>query len=231
MTGSIEALVLAIALFVVSHVAMSGSRVREPIVRRIGEGPFRGLYSVVSLVLIVWVSMAYNAAPYVDVWEPGTALRHLSLTVMAFACVFVVCGLATPNPTLAAGDSAAIAANGPVGIFKVTRHPMMWGLGLWGIAHLAANGDGASIVLFGALTALALVGPLSIEARKRRQLGPVWEAYSAETSYVPFAALIAGRTRVGLGEIGWARIAGGLVLYAVLLFAHPWAFGVDPLAV
>lgn len=227
MMGTIGHVALSVALFVGGHFLLSAPPIRRPLVRVLGEWPFLGLYSVVALVLFVWVLLAYGAAPVVPVWTPPTALRHVSLSVMPFACILLVAGVTTSNPSLAGVDSGAIAGRGPIGILKITRHPVMWGIGLWGIAHLLANGDAGGMILFGGMTVLALGGALAIDAKKRVALGDAWETYCAQTSYLPFGAVLSGRTRVGLGEIGYARLALGVVLYGVLLAVHGSLFGVD----
>ena len=209
MTSTLWGLTLSMTLFVVSHLALSGPAVRPRLVAALGENGFRGAYSIVSIVLIVWVAKTYAGAPFVEIWFPPTALRHLSLSVMPFAFILLVGGLTTPNPTLAMANTAAIAGRGPTGMLKITRHPMMWGIALWGITHLLAKGDAASLILFGGMTVLALVGARAIDAKKERQLGDRWTAYEAETSFVPFVALAAGRTQLGFGEIGWWRIGLG----------------------
>ena len=228
MTGSVWHVAIATLLFVGSHFALSSPPLRRSLVATVGEKPFLVLYSLLSLVLISWASIAYGEAPVVEVWTPPTGLRHLSLTIMPFACILLVAGLTTPNPTVAAVDGRAIAARGPVGILKVTRHPMLWGFGLWGIAHLLANGDAAGMVLFGGITVLALGGARAIDAKKDVTHEPAWEAFCEKTSYWPLAAILSGRTRVSLGEIGWWRLALGIVLYVVLIMVHGWLFGVDP---
>jgi uncharacterized membrane protein len=229
MSGTLGDLALAMALFVGSHFAFSSPPVRRPLVAVIGEKLFLGLYSVVALTLITWVVIAYQQAPAITVWSPPTATKHLALTIMPVACVLVVAGASTANPTVVAADGRTIAAAGPVGILKVTRHPVMWGFGLWGIAHLLANGTAAAMLLFGGMTVLALGGALAIDAKKRTAFGECWDAYCAATSYLPFAAMIGGRTRLKLAEIGYVRIAGGLILYGLLLALHPWLFGVSPM--
>ena len=229
MTGSLLHLALASMLFVGSHVVLSIGTVRAPLVAAVGEPLFRGVYSILALALIVWMVMAYNAAPYVEVWTPATGWRHLSLTLMVPAAILVVGGITTPSPTSAGTDTRDVAARGPKGLTKITRHPMMWGIGLWGVSHLLANGDAAAMVLFASLTALALLGPLAIDARRRAGMGDDWERFAGKTSYLPFAAMAAGRTRLRLREIGWWRLGLGITLYAVLLTAHPWLFGVNPL--
>jgi uncharacterized membrane protein len=228
-TGSLLHLALASLLFVGSHIVLSSGAVRPPLVAAIGEPLFRGLYSIVALALIVWMVMAYNAAPDLGIWYPATGWRHVSLTLMVPAAILVIGGITTPNPTSAGTDTREMAARGPRGFTRITRHPMMWGIGLWGISHLLANGDAAGMLLFGSLTALALLGPLAIDAKRRASMGAEWERFAAETSYLPFAAMAAGRTRLRFSEIGWWRLGLGLALYAVLLWGHPWLFGVNPL--
>jgi uncharacterized membrane protein len=227
MTGTVAMVALSVVLFVASHLVLSYPPLRARLVAGIGETAFRAVYSVLALALLVWVAMAYRDAPIVAVWSPPIGLMHLSLAIMPFACVFVVAGISTPNPTAIGGERAEVLAAGPRGILKVTRHPVMWGFALWGIAHLLANGDASSIVLFGGITLLALVGARGQDAKKRQHLGTAWQTFAAQTSFVPFAA--ARRTRPSLGEIGWWRIALGLALYALLLWLHPWLFGVSPL--
>ncbi len=221
---------LAMAMFVGSHLLLSAPPLRAPLVARLGELGFRAAYSVISLVLIVWIVKAYSAAPVIDVWLPPIALRHLSLTIMPLAFILVVAGVSTPNPAAIGPAPDAAAARGPVGIMSVTRHPVMWGIALWGIVHLLANGDAAGMILFGGMTLLALLGARAQEAKKRAQQGAAWDAYAAQTSYLPFAALIAGRTRLRWEQIGWWRIGLGLACYGIfLVWVHPWLFGISPL--
>lgn len=177
----------------------------------------------------MWVARAYVDAPIEVLWTPPIGLRHLSLLIMPFACILLAAALSTANPAAIGTDRPEIAARPPAGILKVTRHPLMWGIALWGAAHLLANGDAASILLFGGMTVLALAGSRAQDAKKRLQLGADWEAFAARTSYLPFAAVAQGRARVTFRDIGWWRIALGLGLYALLLALHPWLFGVSPL--
>lgn len=229
MTGTLLSLVFAMLLFVGSHLALSAGPLRDPLVARIGEKPFRGLYSALSLLLLGWVALAYRDAPVIDAWIPPIGLQHLALLIMPAACVLLVAGLSTRNPLAIGGDGPGMLKAGPTGILKVTRHPVMWAFALWGIAHLLANGDLASMLLFGGITLLALVGAGAQEAKKRRRSGSDWQAFAARTSYLPFAAVLGGRSRLSFAEIGWWRIALGLVVFALLLWLHPWLFSVSPL--
>ena len=76
---------------------------------------------------------------------------------------------------------------------------------------------------------LALIGAAAQDARRRLQFGAEWQRFTERTSYLPLAALLAKRTRLTSGEIGWWRIGLGLGVFAVLLWLHPWLFAVNPL--
>jgi uncharacterized membrane protein len=115
------------------------------------------------------------------------------------------------------------------GVVRITRHPFLWGVGLWAAGHLMVNGDTASFLLFGSLLMLAFFGTSSIDAKRARAYGEDWGAFSAATSNVPFAAIAAGRQKLNLAEIGWWRIALAVAVWGAITFAHPYLFGVRAL--
>jgi uncharacterized membrane protein len=80
---------------------------------------------------------------------------------------------------------------------------------------------------FGTLLVLALTGTLSIDAKRHRAFGDDWNAFATATSNVPFQAIVTGRQRLKLGEIGWWRPVAAVTLYALLILAHPYLFGVS----
>jgi uncharacterized membrane protein len=228
MTGSLAMLFLAAVLFVASHLALANPPLRDGIVARIGERGFLALYSVVAIALFVWLLFAFGAAPYVELWWPSVGLRHIPLVVMPFAFILVVCGNVTPNPTAVRQERLLDDAEPARGIIKITRHPTMWGIALWAASHIAANGDLAAVILMGAMLIVALAGMVLIDRKKRAKAPEQWARFAAVTSVVPFAALIGGRTKLRVAEIGWGKIGFGLVLYALFLAAHRWLFGVSP---
>ena len=127
MTGTLVALGLSVSAFVGSHFLLSGRRVRHALVAWVGEMAFLGVCTSIALATFVWMVEAYADAPYLELWLPPTALRHLALSVMPFACILVVSGLTTPSPAAVSLDPQALAQRAPVGIQKVTRHPVLWG--------------------------------------------------------------------------------------------------------
>ena len=228
MTGSLTILAVAAVFFVASHFALSHPPVRGRLVSRVGEKAFRGIHAVVALAALIWLVKAYGAAPYEALWPTAAWMRHGALIVMPFAAILLVAGITARNPT-AMYWSNAEGAEPPAGILMVTRHPVMWAVTLWALTHMLANGDAASLIFFAAFAALALAGMPAIDRRRRAMMGEGWKSFESATSVVPFAALFRGRAHVSLGQIGVWRIAGGVVLYGVLLFGHQAVIGVSPL--
>jgi uncharacterized membrane protein len=225
----LASLFAAAALFLGIHVLISGTPLRDVIIGRIGENPYKGVFSLTSLGAIVWMSMAYGAADYVELWDLGAGARHLSLVIMPLAFILVVGAFATPSPTVAGMEGALASSRAGHGIQAITRHPFLWGVVLWALAHLLANGDLASLVLFGTMLALALIGPPLIDAKRAESQGDAWQNYAAKTSNLPFSAIASGHAKLSLKEIGWLPIVVGLALYAVSLLTHAFVFGVSAL--
>lgn len=222
-------LVLAACFFVGIHLFVSGTTLRDRLVAGIGEGPYMGLFSLASLAGLSWLIMAYANAETRALWPHMAALRPVALVLMFFSFQFVLVGLTTPSPTAAGGEKRLEEEDAATGILRITRHPFLWGVAIWAAAHLLVNEDTASLVLFGALLGLALAGPLSIDAKRKRRFGQSWRRFEAVTSNLPFAAIAAGRNSLVIGELGWWRVALGVVAFAVLLMFHARFFGVSPL--
>lgn len=227
MTGSILALVLAAVAFVGGHFLLSHA-LRAPLRRVVGDRGFPAVYSLLVGAAFVWMLFAYGAAPYVEVWGKAEWMRWPLIALMLPACLLLVAGLSAPNPFLVGREQLFAGETAGGGIFAVTRHPVNWAFALWAIGHLIMNGDLATVILTGALAFLALAGSRAQETRKAAELGEAWQRFAAVTSFVPLAALIEGRAGVSLRAIGYGRLAGGILLWLVLLHAHRWIVGVSP---
>ena len=222
-------LTLACLYFLAIHFGISGTRMRDGLVARLGLGPYLGLFSLLSVAGIVWMSRAYAGAPYVETWGQLHALQPAVAPLMLLAFVFVVVGLTTPNPTAVGADGLLTGEEPAVGILRVTRHPFLMGSALWALSHFVVNGDVASALFFGSLAVLASLGPLSIDHRKTRLDVDGWPQYASVTSVVPFAAIATGRNRFALGEWGWWRIGLAVALYVGTLYSHGAVFGAPAL--
>ena len=97
------------------------------------------------------------------------------------------------------------------------------------VAVIAATGDVASMLLFGSVGSLGLLGASLLDAKKARQYGTRWQRFAAQTSSLPFLAIAQGRQRLALGETGLWRVLLALALFAIFLAAHRKLFGVSPL--
>ena len=224
-------LAFAAVVWVGVHAGIAGTRVRATIVGRIGEWPFRAVFSAISIAAIWFLVASYNAAPATPLWFAPDWLRWLLAVAMLPAFVLFVASVATRNPTMVGGERAAAAKAEPRGIQRVTRHPMLWSFAIWSGVHVLGNGDSASVLFFGAFLVTALVGMPSIDAKLARRDPVGWARLSAATSILPFGAIAAGRNHLALREIGWVPPVVGLVLWAPVLHFHRAVFGVAPVMV
>jgi len=224
--GTMTGLVLAVAAFVGGHFLFAGTPLRKAVADMVGgEARFRLVFSLYSAVTLIWTVLAYRSAPFQPLWADLKLLRAIPVLVLPFACILLVAGLSTPNSTAVGGERAAELPDPVPGIMRVTRHPFLWGVALWALGHLAANGDLAGALLFGGLAVLALGGMPSIDAKAQRRMGAAWGPIAMGSSALPFAAILSGRAKFDFAGIGWARVAGGIALYVALLLAHPWIAG------
>jgi len=216
-------LVVACLVFLALHVVPS-TPLRPALVGALGERTYLGLFSLASLAAIVWMVIAFKAAPFAVLWP---ALRHLPSAVMPFAFILVVGGVMTPNPT-AVGAAKLLERDDPArGILRVTRHPVMWGIMLWAGVHLLARGELKSTLFFGTFLLLAAAGTV-LQDKRKAQLGEVWTRYARLTSNLPFVAIAQGRNRFVWREIGVKKIVIAVVLFALFFMLHPWLIGVRP---
>jgi uncharacterized membrane protein len=214
-------LIAACAYFLLIHFGVSGTRLRDALTARLGEKPYRGLFSLASLVGIGWMVYAYRRAPLIATWGFLPAFRQAAYVLVFIAFLFAVIGILTPSPTQV-GMESRLEPQMVRGMVRITRHPFLWGVGLWAATHLIVNGDVASLILFGTLLALAIGGPASIDAKRRRKFPEGWRKFAAATSSVPFGAIARGGNRLApaLAEIGPWRILIALVLYGVAFYLH-----------
>lgn len=219
--------------FVLLHLLVSGTQVRDALTGAIGQGPYMGLFSLASLALIVAVSWGFGIArtdPANTVyWSAAPAMKIVQLGLMLVAMLLIVPGLTTPNPTSVRQEGALEKPDVVQGMLRITRHPFLWGVAIWAFGHLLVNGDIASFILFGSMLALALFGTSSIDAKRKRALGETWDAFALKTSNLPFGAIASGRQHLSIAEIGWWRLLLAVVIWAAVIGGHRMAFGVSPL--
>lgn len=226
-------LIAAAVFFVLLHLLVSGTRVRDGLIARIGQGAYLGLFVVLSFVGLFWLGWGFATArgsiENAVYWGVTPETRWVQLGLQVVAVLFIVIGITTRNPTAVRGEAALDDPNIVKGMLRITRHPFLWGVAIWAGGHLIVNGDRASLILFGSMLVLALFGTTSIDAKRKRAMGAAWDAFASRTSNVPFGAIASGRQTLALGEIGWWRPVAALVVFAALAVGHPHLFGVAAL--
>ncbi|MFP3921354.1 MAG: NnrU family protein [Dichotomicrobium sp.] len=222
-------LAVAALVFVGIHLVPS-SPARGWVVGRFGDAAYLAGFSIISTVTLIWLILAFADAP-VDppLWYPASAWVWVQAVLMLLASALVTGGLGVPNPSSVGQRAAVERADIAAGIFAVTRHPVMWGIGIWGITHMISQPNLRGLLFFGAITFVALVGSRRQEGRKAREFTDAWARWKAKTSYFPFAAIIAGRNRLNLRAIGYHLLVAGVMLWLGLLLGHRWLFGASVL--
>ena len=225
--GSINAVVAAAVAFVGSHFLLSHP-LRSRLVRVMGEVGFLGLYSLIAVLTLGWLVVAYVKAPLTaPLWPAGNALWAVVTAVMLIASILLM-GSLIRNPAFPTGGPSGTIPDAAHGVYAVTRHPMMWSFALWGLCHIAVFPVAKNIVLAAAIVVLALVGATMQDRKKERLVPDLWPAWESKTSYLPFAAIVAGRAR--LGGFGLHALLGGLVVWLAATWAHlplaGWAAGI-----
>ena len=207
---------IAMGVFVLSHVVLARSRLKPMLIARLGEPAYLAAYSTLSVALLGWVIWSVLTAERVFLWAtPGWAYAF-ALAVSAASFVLIGIGALAPNPLSVAFRRSPFDPDRP-GVVGWVRHPLIWGLTLWGVAHIPANGDWPSLVLFAGSAAFGAAGALAVERRLKRQLGPgEWRRLTAGQGHIDRRSLLGA--------------AFGLALWIVFLLLHPILFYADPLA-
>jgi uncharacterized membrane protein len=220
---------LAAILFVGTHLGISSSGLRTRLVGVLGERGYLLFYSLIAFGTLSYLIWLYNELPRYDYfWMPSPELYSVAKALMPIALILALGGFLVKNPTLVGAESLLDregAGDLAKGVTRITRHPFQWGVLIWSIAHVIANGDAISVVFFSAFGILAAAGTVAMDRKKARTLGDAWRPYAEATSNVPFAAILSGRNTLVAGEL-WLPVLVGLAGYAALAWGHQWVSGV-----
>jgi uncharacterized membrane protein len=184
-------LLLGLILFLGSHAFTMLRAPRAAAVGALGENGYKGAYTVISIIgfaLLIYGFGSYRAGSWVNVWTPPIFTRHLSLLLTL--PIFVL----------------LLAVYLPGRIKGLAKHPMLLAVKIWAFAHLLANGDLGSMLLFGGFLAWAVAARISLKRRAGVVLPPVPTSFQTND---------------------YIALAGGLALWAAFVFwAHPAWIGV-----
>lgn len=178
-------LILGLAVLIGVHLIPSVPPLRRGLVTRLGESAYKGLFSLFALTGLVLIILGMSQAAFIPVWQPPLWGKALTPLFMLPALILLV------------------GAYLPGNVHRLTPHPMSWGVVLWAVGHLLANGDAASLLLFGSLGLYSLLAIWSGNRRGARKAT---------------LAMTIDRDLIVIGV--------GLLLYVTLVFLHPTLFGV-----
>ncbi|MEQ9327306.1 MAG: NnrU family protein [Rhodospirillales bacterium] len=176
---------LGLALFFLPHLVPLIRPLRAAVVGGMGENPWKMTMTALNFAGIALIFFAFRDVPYEELWAPQPVGRMLLFVLMPVVFILLA------------------AANMQGRIRRAVRHPMSIAIAIWSGAHLLANGDLASTLLFGAFFVYTIVGVIAAEMQGR----------------VKVPQEIKGRQDV-------IAIVAGLVLFAVVMHFHGWLFGV-----
>jgi uncharacterized membrane protein len=210
---------LAALFWLALHFIVAGP-LRSSLVDRLGENAFRGVFSLLSFAGLVWFVVAYRNAAWVPLWRTPPALGGLAIVLVFLGFVLVVVGAGPVNATDTNAPRVIDGGLPVYGVTRVTRHPRLCGVSLWAIAHMLVNGHLAAFLMFGSLLVTAVNGMVSIDRKRRSRLAAVWDEFEAQTSRLPFAAILAGRTRFELAEFHLWQVALAVALFSGVFWLH-----------
>src|SRR4051812_40300337 len=189
-------MILGLILFFGVHTLTTQRELRAGVIDSMGESTYKIGYALASfagLALVVWGFANYRATGWIDVWNPPTAFKHITVALMLPAVILVVASYIRGR------------------IYTTLKHPMLAGIKLWAAAHLLANGDLGSIILFGSFLAWAVFDRISLKRRPDAGAPPI---------------------PVGGPGNDLIAIAVGAIAYLALAFAfHPVVIGVPVVGV
>lgn len=213
-------LILASLFFPLSHFLISSTPLRAMLVNLLGERRYSLSYSLLAVAALVWLLFAYRHAPARPLWDAPRWLDLALIPVIVVSGILAVAGLTTPNPVIVRSEALFDKPDIVQGVLRVTRNAFFWGAGLFSIALVIILGDTAALLMFGSIGSVGIAGALILDAKKARKHGKAWNAFAEATSNIPFLAIIQGRQRLVLREIGLWRIALGVCVSLAALILH-----------
>jgi uncharacterized membrane protein len=167
-------LIVGLVIFMGIHVLSSLRSSRARVIAVLGEGAYKGLYSLLSFVGFGLIVYGMSKAPVIRLWDSPNWGRYAAIWFMPVALILV------------------FAAYIPGNIKRLTAHPMLWGVTLWALLHLLTNGDIAGLLLFGTF------GLYSLYAMHSQTLRGARPAHTPRAIGGDITAIVVGGIAYGL---------------------------------
>ena len=217
---SLTILIVCAALFVATHIGLSGLAVKAALEKRLGAGAAKGLYALLSLLTFggMILPYAFFGARGEALWAPLGWDNALVWILMILSFLFIAYSMATPSPVGA--DMGKPVKPEARGMLRVTSHPQNMGMLCFGLAHVLVTGTVGGLALYGSFAVLPLIGSWHETAKTRRSADPAVQAFLKETSPLPFAAIISGRNHLVLGEFALPTLLIAAVVAGAAVGLH-----------
>ena len=182
-------LLAGLVIFFAVHLLPVKQSLRASLVGKLGVLPYKALFAIVSLIGFYFIVVGKAGAPFISIWTPPDFFRHITILLVLIAFLILP------------------AAYIPSNIKNRLKNPMLIAVKIWALGHLLANGDLASMVLFGSFLAYAVVDMISVKKRALPPIGkqPIWRDIVV--------------------------VVIGLVAYLVIMMKHASLFGVPVITV
>lgn len=189
-------LVIGLVVFFAIHLVPTNPELRNGLLGRFGETGYKAVFSIISLIGLVLIVIGFHKLQLhpgknPQLWSPPLWTQHIALALMLPAMI------------------ALVAAYVPSRIHTMLKHPLLVATKLWALAHLLANGDLGSLLLFGGFMAYAVYDRISV--KRRGALGPLGTA-----------------TGPWINDVVVLVVGTGLYV-VIVLWLHQYVIGVSPL--
>jgi uncharacterized membrane protein len=224
--------IVAWLLFAATHIGLATPRVRTPLIERLGELGFRLLYSAIAaatftLLMRTYAIHAHDGPAGLGAFV-GPGLRWVLWGVAGFGATLMVAGLvAYPDSPM---EMTSSRVPRPSRLARITRHPFFAGLTVIAVVHTVLAGHATGTAFFGGLALVTLVGMVAQDRKLVATKGEAYAAYCRETSIVPFASILAGRTGFSARDVPVVPLAVGLLGAVAIRSLHPAILAWDGMA-
>lgn len=152
----------------------------------LGKNGYMASFSLLLLLALVLIIMGWRTAIPGYLYALPSSVDIVTILMMWLASILF------------------IAAKMPTRIKQYIRHPQLFGVSLWAIAHLLANGDTRSVTLFGSMLVWAVAEMFAINHRDGAWKRPLVRPIRAD----------------------FVLIAVGTAFFLGLIYLHPYLSGV-----
>jgi uncharacterized membrane protein len=210
-----------------SHVIGSSIPVRTFVISRSGKLGFKVIYSLVALCTFIPLCYVYFTNRHAGnlFYTSGYSIKLLAQFLMLGAIIVLLQGLVTVNPITTIAELTGKIVRRGYGIQRVTRHPQNFAFALFGLAHLLANPYGGDWIFFGGFIVYGIVSAMHQDRRYLATGSEEVNQFLADTSAIPFAAIIKGKQRLAPGEYHPPALAAAIMLFILMRLLHPMLFG------